>query len=217
LTAQLSVVDCVTENRKREQGGFVNVPQTPTGQMRVCIREKDAAAGLARRAVQFTRTDVRLTLKNEYQLAQKPFAWLKAAVALLYGQESKEQQRFRFGGFIAQWERAVQHQLPTAQRDIAAAIYGRSGLIVKHPVVKIVIVGTGQVKLCHCPLPLCFAEMVDYAPIDPEDFTTTFLQRFRRLPPFNQCNHRIPVPAHAQAVIASSLAMYTMYQQTQTH
>ncbi|MEK7631506.1 MAG: hypothetical protein AAB445_01385 [Patescibacteria group bacterium] len=192
----------------------MDVPATTQGKKIDFIYKKnDAAAGLSLQASEFTRTNAQSVLDDEHRLAQKPYGWLEEVVKLLYGQQPQKEQNFEYGRLIALWERAVQNQLFVAQRDIANAIQNRSmplALPFPLPEVKIYIVGTGEVMLHSCPLPLCCVENVAYRPVLPKDLHTDFFDRFKRIPPINGCDHRIPVPEHAQRIIANALAMYKM-------
>lgn len=189
----------------------MEVRATTQGKMiQLIYKDKDAAAAFRQRIVEFTRAEVYKILENEHRLAQQPFVWLEAAVTLLYGEQTEKQRRFAYGDLIAQWESAVQKQLFVAQRDIAATIRDRSAIVMTLPAVKILMVDTDQIKLRSCPLPLCQGEMVDYIPVLPEHFSTTILDRVKRLPPFLQCPHHIPVPLHAQAIITNNHFVYTM-------
>lgn len=176
-------------------------------------KKNDAAAGLKQQASDFARTEIHSILSDEHRLAQQPYEWLQAAITMLHDHKLERERVFEFGRIIELWEHAVQNQLFVAQRDIANAIRNRSmslALPLPLPKVKIYIVGKGEVRLHSCPLPLCFGEHVAYRPVLPEDFHTDFLDRIKRVPPINGCDHRIPVPAHAQAIIKNSLDIYKM-------
>lgn len=181
---------------------------TAQGALIYHIRERDAASGLGQYIVRYTRNEVRRVFADTYLLAQKPFSWITQAAYLLHGQKATVDWEFAFGELLALWESAVSINMHVAERDIATAIYSRSVIVKQPPEVKIIIVGTGQVKLQQCPLPMCFGKIVDYQPVLPDAFRTTFLDRLKRVPPFNGCDHRIPVPMHAQRIIANRLDVY---------
>ncbi|MEK7570407.1 MAG: hypothetical protein AAB515_03160 [Patescibacteria group bacterium] len=181
---------------------------TRQGRERLLIKKGAADKAFVHRDARNERAVVEKTLYDEYELAQQPCDWHLYAAKVLHSKLPGTHWEHNCGDLLAKWERAVTSHVSTAQREIAGAISGHAILGAPLPAVYVYIVGKGELRLHQCPLPFCFGREVAYRPADAASFATTMLERLRRIPPLNQCNHTIPVPASAQKILGNYLEIY---------
>lgn len=182
---------------------------TDQGYEHLLIKKGRADKSLQHRDACHDRHVVADTFQDDYRLAQKPYEWVTDAAHTLFSKLPDAQWESNIEDLRQAWEKSVLLHVKTAEREIAKAIVDHACLGATPPKVSIYIIGRGDVKVLACPLPCCFGECVPYQPVEPEAFQTTLLERLKRVPPINGCNHRIPVPRTARVILGNYLDIYT--------